>query len=211
MTTHFYPNPENPYHRLLFFIMAMTILIAIMSGCRGKETVIQREYITKVDSSMVAKLDSLKEISESKEQAYLEYISIIEKELANKITGRAGKPKPISTLKEETLTLTSGKDTILLTGKWEYVDYVWKVAERSSKTTSKTDSFRLREESYKERIKYYEEREKRLEAIKDESIEKVVKYKRDLRFAMWFFIAGIVITLLIRYRKVIFKFFGAWL
>jgi hypothetical protein len=139
------PNPDKVVLTYIVIIILLVFSLSFITGCKSKEVLVETservEETVSIDSVYKSKYDSLLSVSNTKESAFREYITIIERELARRITGSSGSKDTAQPKRAvQNLLLTSGLDTLRLNGVWKWIDYDWQNYPCESVYRSKIDS-----------------------------------------------------------------------
>lgn len=191
-TLSFKPDPDNSWHRVIIFTLLYVLVILMVISCKTKELVTEKEYVYITDSTYINQRDSIINTLEHKYASQKEYTTVIENMLANTVKGTAGakKKNPLIPKTIQDLTLSAGKDTIELTGVWDWIDYEWYKAPTSN-------IFKERLDSVSKEIKSKELYYKSLISEKDSIYSKIIasktdttKYRTNYRYLILSFIIG---------------------
>jgi len=187
------PDPDNGFHRALVFLLLSTLLILMAVSCKAKEVITEKEYIYKTDSTSIAYRDSIINTLEHKYASQKEYTTVIENMLANTVKGTAGeKKKSLIPKEKQNLTLSAGKDTILLEGVWDYIDYTWYKAPTSNIFKERLDSVTEKSKAVTAQYKDLLKENKELNVKLSKKDSDVVKYKTSWKLLVYTFAGGFV-------------------
>jgi len=207
-TLNIKPDPDNGYHRAIMFVLLSMLFILMVAGCKAKEVTTEKEYIYKTDSTSIAYRDSIINTLEHKYASQKEYTTVIENMLANTVKGTAGEKKNKLIPKEkQSLTLSAGKDTILLEGVWDYIDYTWYKAPTSNIFKERLDSVTERSKVVTEQYKELLKENKDLNVKLSEKTSDVVKYKTSWKLLVYTFVGGFITCFIIFNWGMVFNAF----
>ena len=192
-TLNFKPDPDNSWHRLIIFGIFYILILMMAFSCKpAKELSIEKEKeIVYIEKNTETK-DSIINNLEADNFAKSEYITIIEKLLANRVEGTVGEKKKGKLIPRDiqTLTLKANNDSIYLEGDWVYFDYVWYQAPSQNIFKKEKDSI---SEVYKELdVKYKElvSEKDSLTSLVTTSISDKTNYRTNYRYLVICFVLG---------------------